>query len=434
MKIKQSKNYNKVVSLLRDSFVYSFLKKARSQLANFLNDNPSKYLFVIGVTWTNGKTTTVNILHHILNMIVSKTFLLSTSKVKIWDKSYKKHKRSHMFNVFEVNWLLARARDQWCRIAVLECSTFALGKWNFDGIDFDGAILTNLTHDHDDYTRDFDDHAKQKKQLFRSILRNDKQNKFAVFSKDDKIWRKWFDQMPFDKKINFSINSSSILKAEDIQESLEWTIFVLSYLGKKHTVHTQLLGAVNVSNILAALGMVIEMGVDLNKAIETLKNFVPLEHRLEHITQNNIHYFLDISHSPDALDKTLQYLSHVKKWKLIVVFGVTWNKGKQHRAKIGKIVERYADIMVATDQEPWTENRLDILHDLTEQIKKKEWENFFVIPERRFAFKFSVEIAQADDIVLYACKHRGYIQRTNIGKRVWNDKEVLLKELKKNLS
>jgi len=118
-----------------------------------------------------------------------------------------------------------------------------------------------------------DNYAKSKKKLFSYVLNNNKNNKYAIFPSDDELGRKWYEEMPFDKKLSYGINFSSILKADNIQESKEKTTFTFSYLGKEYTITTTLPGKFNIQNILAAIGVAIEMGVPVDKTISSIENF-----------------------------------------------------------------------------------------------------------------------------------------------------------------
>jgi len=425
-KIRQLKL--KILEFLRTSFFYQYYKTLVGNAANFINDNPSQDIFVIGVTWTNGKTTTAQLVHHILNQTLSKAMLISTPHNKIWTEIIPHKKARSDLTTFDFYNMLSMARDNGCKVAVIEVSSNSLKRMQLEGIHFDAAILTNITQDHVEESTEFHNYLNEKKKLFKSVLRNSKQNKFWIFPKDDKIGRKWFDELSFDKKINFSINSSGVLKAKNIQRYINGTAFEFSYLGKEYSVKTPLVGTFNVYNILAALSLGFGIGLDPVKAISAVQSFPGVVGRMERFTYKWIHFFVDMAHSPDALDKTLQFTSSVK-WtgKLIVVFGSPGNKDKAKRAQMWKIIERYSNIMIATDNEPNRENRLQILDDLTSEIThKKEWDNLFVIPERKFAIQFAIEIAKPEDIILIAGRTRHNKQKTNTGVKYWDDKEFIL--------
>ena len=424
--------YEKIYNVIKDSFVYQVWKKLNGQIANLLYGRPSKYFFVVWVTWTNGKTTTVNLIHKILNDNVAKSVMVSTANIKISNKNIPNEKKMTSLDIYDLQSILAMAKDSGCKIAVLETSSHWLDQYRFEWVQFDAAVLTNITHDHLDYHWTWDDYVAAKETLFKYVMNSKKSHKYAVLPIDDKIWRKWYEEMSFDKKMWFSITGSSNLKAEEIHESLNETLFNFSYLGKLYEIKTKLLWKFNVYNILAALSVALEIGVDINLAIKSIENFEPVTGRMEYLQIGGINYFVDFAHSPDALEKTLDYLFNIK-WsgKLITVFGAPGNRDKFKRPMMWEIVSQYSDFMIATDDDPDTENRFSILKQLTDNVKNKtEWKTFFIIPERTLAIKFAVELAKTWDIVFCAGKWHETIQLTNFWKRKWSDREEILKSIK----
>ncbi|MFA6255896.1 MAG: UDP-N-acetylmuramoyl-L-alanyl-D-glutamate--2,6-diaminopimelate ligase [Candidatus Absconditabacterales bacterium] len=421
--------YDKLYFLLKDSVIYQLRKKLNGQLANTMYGYPSKNFFVIGVTGTNGKTTTVNLIHKILNDHIGKTVMVSTANIKIGNQDLANNKKMTSLDVFDLQSILATAKDSGCKIAVLEASSHGLNQYRFEGVEFDFAVLTNITHDHLDFHGTFERYAKAKEKLFTYVLTNKKQNKYAAFPADDKIGRQRFDEMPFDKKLSYSIIASSSLKADNIKTSLTGTTFSFTYLGKSYDVKTKLVGEFNVYNILAALSVVLQMGVNIQQVIQTIEAFETVTGRMEQIEKNGVHYFVDFAHTPDALEKTLDYLNKIKgTGKLITLFGAPGCRDKTKRPIMGEIADQYSDILIATDDDPDTENRLDILGQLTMNVKNKTLgKNLFIIPERTLAIKFACEIAKEGDIVMLAGKGHETVQLTNFGKRKWSDKEEVMK-------
>ena len=196
---------------------------------------------------------------------------MSTANILIGDQEVPNTKKMTSLDIYDLQSTLAMARDAGCKIAVLETSSHGLDQYRFEGIEFDFAVLTNITHDHLDYHKTMDRYTQAKKKLFDYVLTNKKQNKYASFPADDKIGRERFDQMPFDKKLSFGIVSSASLKADRILEKTDGTEFSFSYLGKSYDVKTHLLGKFNVSNILAALSVSVQIGVDMEKAIHSIQ-------------------------------------------------------------------------------------------------------------------------------------------------------------------
>lgn len=430
--IKKMIRYDKIYDSLKDSLVYSYRKKINGKIANYINDNPSKDFFIIWVTWTNGKTTTVNLLHKLCNELLAPTVMISTACIKIWDVTQLNDKKMTSLDAYQLQAILADAKNKWCRIAILEASSQWLDQSRFEWITFDYAVLTNITRDHLDYHKNMDNYAEAKKKLFRYVLDNKKEVKYATFPADDKIWRDRYEEMPFDKKITFSLQKTSTLKAENIIESDESTEFDIFYLGTKYHTTCKLLWEYNVYNYLAALSVWIQIGLDINNCIQCLSEFEWVSGRMEKIEDKDITYFVDFAHDPDALEKTLTYLYKLKKdHKLILVFGAPWNRDKLKRPEMWSIWWHFADIVIATDDDPDTENRLKILRQLTEKIDYK-WntkKELYIIPERELAIKFATQLAQPWDIVMLAWKWHEPIQRTNFGTRKRNDKDELLKIL-----
>lgn len=426
--IKKILFYDKLYPVLKHSFIYQSRKRFNGQIANALYGHPSKDFFVIGVTGTNGKTTTVNLIHQILNDNVAKCVAVSTANILVGDQVVPNKKKMTSLDIYDLQSTLAMAKDSWCKIAVLETSSHGLDQYRFEGVEFDFGVLTNITLDHLDYHGDMDRYIQAKKTLFDYVIKNTKKNKYASFPMDDKVGRQRFDEMPFDKKIGRSITGSSSLKAENIKEKTDWTDFTVSYLGKSYPVTSHLLWSFNVYNILAALSVAVQIGVSMEAAISSVQKVVWVTGRMERIEKNGVHCFVDFAHSPDALEKTLQYLSSIK-WtnKLITVF---WAPGLRDRSKrpiMWSVVDDFSDIIIATDDDPDTENRFTILKELTADIKKKILgKNFFIIPERKLAIRFALKKAQAGDVVMFAGKGHETAQLTNLWKRKWSDMEEII--------
>ena len=429
--IKKITFYEKIYFLLKDSVIYQLWKRLMGQLANAMYGSPSKNFFVIGVTGTNGKTTTVELIHRILNDHIAKSVMVSTANIKIGNQDLKNEKKMTSLDVFDLQSVLATAKDSWCKIAVLEASSHGLNQYRFEWVEFDFAVLTNITHDHLDFHGTMERYTKAKEKLFRYVLENKKQNKYAAFPADDKVGRQRFEDMPFDKKLSYSIIASSSLKADNIQISTEWTTFSFTYLGKSYEVKTKLVGEFNVYNILAALSVVLQIGVNIEQVLQSIEAFSTVTWRMEQIEKNGVHYFVDFAHTPDALEKTLDYLNKIK-WtgRLITLFWAPGCRDKSKRPIMWEIADQYSDILIVTDDDPDTENRLEILEQLTMNVKNKLLgKNLFIIPERTLAIKFACEIAQPGDVVMLAGKGHETVQLTNFGKRKWSDKEEVMKNL-----
>ena len=436
--IKKIICYDKIYNLLKDSFLYQSRKKINWKIAVAINWNPAKDFFIVWVTWTNGKTTTVNMLHQLFNDLVAPTVMISTACIKIWNQASVNDKKMTSLDAYQLQWILADAKAQWCKVAILEASSQWLDQNRFEWINFDYAVLTNITRDHLDYHKNMDDYALAKKKLFKYVLANWKNTKYATFPADDRIWRERYNELAFDKKITFWLQSSTTVKAENIVDGKNDTTFDVVYLWNKYPTKTYLLWNYNIYNYLAALSVGLQIWLDINDCIKSLSSFTWVSGRMEKVDENDVTYFIDFAHDPDALDKTLRFL-HRLKWdnKLILVFWAPWNRDKEKRPEMGRLWWKFADVVIATDDDPDSENRLDILKQLTQEIRRNEdvKKKLYVIPERYLAIKFATQIAKPWDIVMLAWKWHEPIQWTNFWTRKWNDKEKLaeiLKERNKN--
>ena len=158
-------------------------------------NNPSNGMFVIGITGTNGKTTSSFMIHHIFNTLIDKAFLLGTNEIKYGAESVPNTSKMTSPDVMDMYEYLSEAKAQGCNIAVLEVASHGLEQERFYGIDFDMGILTNITPEHLDYHKSMEEYAKSKKKLFTNIINNKKPNKMAVLPKDDKIGKEWADEL-----------------------------------------------------------------------------------------------------------------------------------------------------------------------------------------------------------------------------------------------
>ena len=427
--IKKLICYDKIYETLKDSIFYQAYKKLRAQFANLLYENPSKNFFIIWVTGTNWKTTIVNLLHKILNDNVAPTVAISTANIKIWNEVMENTKKMTSLDCYDLQRTLANAKASWCKIAVLETSSQWLDQYRFEWIKFDYAVLTNITMDHLDYHKTMNKYADAKKKLFKYVLTNWKDKKYASFCTDDKIGKKRFEEMAFDQKISYSISNSAVIKATKIEECFEWTYYELSYLGQKYSWTTQLIWSYNICNIMWAISVAINLWLKIEPILKSIEDFEWVSWRMEPIYTQWVKYFVDFAHTPDWLEKALGFASHIKwDWRLITICGAPWNRDKEKRPIMGEIAVKYSDIVIFTDDDPDTENRLSILNQLSKAIQDKGYpskKKVFVIPERRYALKFATEIAKQWDTVISCWKWHEQIQLTNFWKRKWNDKKVL---------
>ncbi len=256
--------------LRQHSALSKLYKTLVARVASMWFGNPAGDFFVIGVTGTNGKTTTVNVLHDLLQANVGKTFSVSTAKIRIGDQSALNATKMSSLDPFQLQKVFRQAKNEGCQVAVIEVTSHGLDQNRFEGIDFDMAILTNITNDHLEYHGGRDAYVSAKKKLFTQTASNHKGKTYAVFPKDDSIGRQWYDELMFDEKITYGIASQASVSATNIQESVHGTMATVQYMQESHQLTTTLRGSYNINNILAALSAVTMLGVPLEQAVATV--------------------------------------------------------------------------------------------------------------------------------------------------------------------
>ncbi len=413
--------------ILRKTIFYKLYKKSKAAFANAIYGSPSKNLFVVWVTGTDGKTTTVNLIHKVFNDNFGKTWLVSTVNIKAWEEELFNKTKMTSLDPLALQKILFDLKGKWCKSLILEVSSHGLDQQRFYGINFDMWVLTNITREHLDYHKNFEDYANTKKQLFKWISMNNKPQKYWVFPKDDAYGRQWLDEFVLDKEMDFGINISSSIKAENIVERPDGLSFDIKFLGNPYKVNSRLIWRFNVYNILTAISAGVLVGIPMNKIIKSIEKFEWLSWRMENVFFNWVNYYIDFAHTPNGLESVLKALNDIKwKGKITVVFGAPGERDPFKRPVMGEIADHLADTVIVTDDDPAGENRYDIIKQIVKWVKRQEWDNFFVLPEREFAIRMAVKLSKPWDIVLLAGKWHEKVQLTNFGKRPWNDKDVLL--------
>lgn len=383
-------------------------------------------MFVIGVTGTDGKTTTCNLIHDLIQSNLGNCIMVSTANIKFGTETTFNDSKMTSLNVFDLNKLLSQAKWQWFNYAVIETSSHGLSQSRFEGISFSCWVLTNISAEHLDYHETLEDYANTKKQLFLNVVKNNLVNKFAVLPKDDEYGRKRLSEIIFDKQIDYGVNISSTLKADSIIEYLDHTTCEVKYLGKSYPLTLQIPAKFNVYNALAATAVGILIGLSMDQIISSLQKFTPVDGRVNILKHKEITYIVDFAHTPAALKSLLEYINNTKwQGKLITLFGAPWLRDVYKRPEMGKIVDQLSDIIIVTEDDSQSESTYNIIGQITDWISRKEGDNYFMQPNREHALKLALSLAHPGDIVVCAGKwHEKYLL-TNYGKVSRNDMDKL---------
>lgn len=394
-------------------------------LASRLYGNPGEDLEIIGVTGTDGKTTTSTLIYHILKTAKKKVALVSTVDAKIGRASIKTGFHITSPNPFALQALLRRMRSQKVRYVVLEVTSHGLDQFRIYPLRPKIAVLTNITHEHLDYHGTFEAYRDAKLKLFKNA-------EHAVVNKDLPIFGDINAALPKVLFSTYSLISDSQMKPDKIEYLSDKTIFTLG-----HTTYTiPLTGEYNLYNALAAISTALLLGIstsDIRRAIATFKG---IKGRLEEVENSRgIHAFVDFAHTPNALKEVLTNLRSHKKpeEKLIVVFGAASQRDVTKRPIMGLEASKLADKIVLTAEDPRFENPVDISKQILSGVPSKKRKEVVIEPDRAKAIDYAVNtLAQKGDWVVTCGKgHEESMNLDGFDETPWSEHDSLRAALEK---
>jgi UDP-N-acetylmuramoyl-L-alanyl-D-glutamate--2,6-diaminopimelate ligase len=382
---------------------------------------PSKELYMIGVTGTNGKTTTSYLVESILNAAGKKAGLIGTISYRYEGHTHKAYNTTP--GAEELQSLLHDMKVAGTEYVVMEVSSHALDQKRVEGVDFNTAIFTNLTHDHLDYHGTLENYKATKKLFFSHFLKkSSKEGKHAIINADDPGVKEFIPDLPV-RTLFYSIQKTSDACITSFQEDIGGLQLELILMGKPLSIASPLIGAFNISNILAAslAGYVADMSFEqIKKGLDGLEG-VP--GRLERVkNEKGVSIFIDYAHTPDALKKVLEMLNSLKKGKLIVIFGCGGDRDREKRPIMGNIASHLADYAIITSDNPRSEDPMKIIEDIK---KGFDGNAFRVVENRKDAIFEGIKTIRQNDVLLIAGK--GHEDYQIIGDRIFHfsDREVV---------
>ena len=395
--------------------------KALGLLASKWFGEPSKALTLVGVTGTNGKTTIATLLYKLVRALGDKAGLLSTVVNYIEDEAVPATHTTP--DAIELNGLLRRMVDAGCEYAFMEVSSHAIAQERIAGLDFDGALFTNLTRDHIDYHKTFDNYRDTKKRLFDGL----KKSAFAVTNKDDKNGLVMTQNCQAEVK-TYSTRSLADYKAQILEEGFEG--MMLNINGKE--VFVPLVGRFNVSNLLCIYGAALCLGFEELEVLRVLSTLKPVNGRFETIrSEKGWTAIVDYAHTPDAVDNVIQTIREIKKEgaKLITVVGCGGNRDKGKRPMMAQIAKRGSEQLILTSDNPRDEEPADILNDMKAGLTEEELRSTLVIEDREAAIQTACTLAQKGDVILVAGKGHEDYQIIKGVKHHFDDHEIVKRYL-----
>lgn len=370
----------------------------------------SEQLLLVGVTGTNGKTTTAYLTRFLLGKLAQPCGLIGTIEWLIGNKIYPSVNTTP--DIHTTYKLLYEMRQEGCSAAVMEVSSHALDQNRVKGLDFDIALFTNLSQDHLDYHLTMEKYGAAKAQLFSSLSqgKNGKKGKFpkcAIINNDSDYAAKIRKVTKVDI-LTYGIETESDLMAKEIELGIKGSSFIVTYKNTSARFFLPLVGRFNISNALGVTGVGLTLGYSLERIAGILRDFPGLSGRMERVESGEAQtVYIDYAHTPDALEKVLKTLKEFCKGKVIVVFGCGGARDREKRPQMGLIASKYADFSLITSDNPRTEEP-ELIAD--EIVAGFENSNYLVELDRATAIKKAIERAQPDDCVLIAGKGHEKVQ------------------------
>lgn len=364
-----------------------------------------KDLTLIGITGTNGKTTTSYIIYEILNKMNVKCAYIGT--IGFYKNNQIKVLNNTTPDIEELYEYLYECSLENIKYVVMEVSSHALDQDRVYGLKYDACIFTNLTEDHLDYHKNMDEYKKTKMLLFDK-LRN---KRIAIINSDDCNYKDFM----FDNNYNVKVGKFGDYKIKNIKLNIDSLDLTFNFK-KDYFKHLNLVGKYNAYNYLEAVATINYLNFDLNKILE-VDVFAP-PGRMYLINYKNNKIFIDYAHTPDAMEKVLKSVNEFKKNKIITIFGCGGDRDKNKRSIMGNIASSYSDKVIITNDNPRNENENNIISDIVMGIKK---ENYEIIKDRKKAIIEGISYLNDNDILLILGKGHENYQIINGKKKYFSD-------------
>jgi UDP-N-acetylmuramoyl-L-alanyl-D-glutamate--2,6-diaminopimelate ligase len=391
---------------------------ALGQIASNFYGRPSHMLKVIGVTGTNGKTSTVTLLYRLFRGLGFKAGMLSTVENQINGEVIPStHTTPDAINL---NRLMKQMVDSGCEYCFMEVSSHAVDQHRIEGLEFNGAVFTNLTHDHLDYHKTFDNYLKAKKQFFDGLSKE----AFAMTNIDDRNGNIMLQNTKAAKH-SYALRSPADFKAKIISDTVEGLQLDINGI----EMHTRLIGEFNAYNLLAVYSAAILMGVDKMECLTALSALTPPDGRFDQIisSNENIVGIIDYAHTPDALKNVLHTINAIRNGNetLISIVGCGGDRDAAKRPVMAQVAAHLSDKCILTSDNPRSEDPGEILRQMNEGVDITERRKVLSIADRREAIKTACMMANKGDIILLAGKGHEKYQEIKGVKYPFDDKAVL---------
>jgi UDP-N-acetylmuramoyl-L-alanyl-D-glutamate--2,6-diaminopimelate ligase len=389
--------------------------EALGRMAHTLAGNPTASITVVGVTGTNGKTTVATLLYQLFTGLGHTCGLISTVKYVIAGQEVDATHTTP--DAVRLSKLLAEMKARGCTHVFMECSSHAIHQYRIEGIHFAGAVFTNITHDHLDYHKTFDEYIRVKKAFFDHLPKK----AFAISNLDDKRGSVMLQNTTAHKHY-YSLRSPASFKGRILDNGLAG----LHMLVNEQEVYFRMIGEFNAYNLLAVYGSAFLLGEEPQEILTVLSKLTGAEGRFDYqASADGVLAIVDYAHTPDALLNVLQTIKKFRNARLITVVGCGGDRDKTKRPLMGEVACSYSDVVIFTSDNPRSEDPAAIIHDMEAGVKTEHRRRYLSIPDRREAIKTAIKMAQPDDIVLVAGKgHEKYQEVAGI-RHPFDDKAIV---------
>jgi len=413
-------------------------RAALADLAAAFYDFPAKKIIVIGVTGTDGKTTTVNLIYHLLKAHGVSVGMISTVNARFGDEELDTGFHVTTPESPVIQRYLHQMVEKGLTHVVLEATSHGLSQNRVDACEFDVAVITNVTHEHLDYHKNYNAYFDAKFKLIEELLETSPKKgritQTAVINRDDNSYPMIMEriEIPEFQQLNiidYGFAKKSRLRAFDLSNEIQKMKFDVDYQDKRFTLDTELIGEYNVSNILAAIGAVSSViDLDIQRIQNAIKSFAGVPGRMELINLGqNFTVIVDFAHTPNALKVALESVRKLTPKRVIAVFGSAGLRDKEKRRLMAATSIGLADITILTAEDPRTEDLDDILFEMSSEALNHGAvleTDYFVIPDRGEAIRQAIKMAGENDLVI-ACG-KGHEQSMCFGKieYSWDDRKA----------
>ena len=392
-----------IPAILKRGIVYvqtHCTREALSIIAANYYGNPSKDMRVVGVTGTNGKTTVATLLYQLFTELGYSCGLLSTVEVRVANKIFTATHTTP--DPLQIQSYIAQMRDAGVAYCFMEVSSHGIDQKREKGIQFDGALFTNLSHDHLDYHKDFASYRDVKKSWFDHLTKS----AFAISNNDDKNGMVMLQNTIADK-YTYSLNSVSDFKAKILESSFDGMLLKIN----STEFWSKLVGKFNAYNILSVYSAASILGLPKNELLKAMSSLDAVAGRFQFYKKNKITAIVDYAHTPDALENILKSINEIKTSEnnLITVVGCGGNRDKSKRPLMGDIASNLSSKVIFTSDNPRFEDPQIIIEEMISGVKSTNSNKTISISNRKEAIKAACQFARTNDIILVAGKgHESY--------------------------